>query len=118
MKDIALKSNYFRDMLKELGIDEGAFKPHIRFYLRIYSDEELKMFRRLYDNLTELMETFENPTVGDVSLPRFKGLMQKAKRAIYNYEKDVPEEFKRKFSFDVNKLEEIILSLQEEFIKD
>jgi len=111
MKDIALKTN---DVKRYLKIKTNNAK----FYLRIYNDEEIKMFERLYGNLIEIREIFEEPTIGDVTLPKFKGLTQKVTRAVYNYNKCVPEEFKRKFGFDVEKLEKKILCLQKEFIKD
>jgi len=111
MKNIALKND---DVERYLNIKTNNSK----FYLRIYSDEEIKMFERLYDNLIELRDIFEGPTVGDVTLPKFKGLTQKFTRAVNNYNEYVPEEFKRKFGFDVEKLEKKILCLQKEFIKD
>jgi hypothetical protein len=83
--------------------------------LKKYDDESLKKFKRMYDDLNELMERFKNPTVGDVTMSRFELLIQKTEKALKIYERIVPEDFRKKFNFDKSKLEEITSSLYKEF---
>ena len=86
---------------------------------KLYTDGELKMFERIYDDLSELKKTFEEDlTVKDMKIPRFKELVQRTKRVVKRYEKYVPEEFRKKFYIDIGKLEETINELQKEFYKD
>lgn len=96
-------------------LDEDEF---VSITLRRYSDLDVIRFKGIYDNLTELMEIIENPIIWDVTSLGFDELIKKSKRAIDNYNKYIPEEIQGKFSFDFNKLEGLILSLQREFIKD
>ncbi len=83
--------------------------------LKKYDDESLKKFKRMYDDLNELMDIFKNPTVGDVTMPKFELLLQKTDKAIERYERLVPEEFRNKLGFDKSKLEELTSSLHNEF---
>jgi bifunctional DNA-binding transcriptional regulator/antitoxin component of YhaV-PrlF toxin-antitoxin module len=83
--------------------------------LKKYDDESLIKFKKLYDELDELMHIFENPTVGDVTMPKFRFLLKKTERAVERYETLVPKEFREKLNFNKDKLEEIILSLEREF---
>lgn len=85
------------------------------FILKKYDDETLIKFKRLYDELNELVDIFKNPTVGDVTMPKFEFLLKKTERALERYESLVPKEFREKLDFNKDKLEERILSLQKEF---
>ncbi|MDD5015374.1 MAG: hypothetical protein PHW73_09830 [Atribacterota bacterium] len=118
IEEETLRTDNTKDILEKLGIEEEALKTdNIRFYLTIYSDEELRGFERIYNCLNKLMERVEHPIIRDVTLRGFRELSYEVKRAVEYYNKYIPEEFKEKFKFDVSKLEEKLLSLQKEFVK-
>lgn len=85
--------------------------------LRKYDDDTLIKFKRIYDELNELMDIFANPTVSDVTMPKFGFLIQKTEKTIDRYKRLVPEEFREKMGFNKNRLDELILSIQKEFFK-
>jgi len=117
-RDNVLKTKY-GDTYIVREYDSGSIvfvlNEELSFLLKKYDDEHLKKFKRLYDNLNELMEIFKTPTVGDVTMPGFELLLQKTEKAVDCYERLVPKDFREKLGFDKNKLEEIILSIQKEF---
>jgi len=88
----------------------------------IYSNEQIKEFEQFYGRLLELhdevMWVVKNPTVGDVGSISIKKLAEKVLGTIKKYKEKVPEEFREKFSLDLNKLEKEVLNLQEDFIKN
>ncbi|MGY4884919.1 MAG: hypothetical protein ACP5NZ_05055 [Nanobdellota archaeon] len=91
------------------------FKKEEFSFIKKYDDETLKKFKTLYDNLNGLLYTFRNPTIKDITMPRFEFLIQETEKALERYERIVPKEFRNKFNFDKGKLEELISSLQKEF---
>ena len=116
MRNIPVSKIKTNHLFKKLGIEKRYYHFSPQPYLKIYMDEEIKSFERFYNHLIEVSEIFNNPTVGDVKQKRFNELIKKYEKARENYLKYVPEEFRNKFNFDINKLEEMISSLEKEYI--
>ncbi len=115
IRDSILKTKYGDSyIVREYNNGEIVFvlNESLSFILRKYDDEILKKFKRMHDCLNELMDIFENPTIGDVTMPGFELLLQKTNKALERYERFVPEEFREKLCFDKNKLEDLILSIK------
>jgi len=118
MKEIPLNIKEVNQLFKKLNIEKRYYKFSHQPHLMIYQDGEIKSFERFYNTLLELSEIFNDLTVRDVKIIRFNELVKKSQRAINDYLKYVPEEFKNKFDFDVENLEEKISYLRKEFVKD
>lgn len=85
---------------------------------KIYGNEQIKEFNSYYEKMCEINKKISYLTVGDVAKNNLKGLIQGFLTIIKEYEEKVPIEYRESFNFNIGELEEKILKLQEDFIKD